>query len=117
MGVIITMTDRISGVGLIVCFLLFVKRGKEGEKRVVLTEIEEPVRAGGKGVGFLAGFDGIYFGWIELYLTVRPNRSVVSNTGNSYPGQREPARTEARNVCEESDSGSFRSGRGSRYQA
>ena len=116
MGVIITMTDRISGVGLVVCFLLFVRRGIEGGKRVVLTEIEEPVRAGGKGIGFLAGFDGVDFSWIELYRTVRPNLSVV-NTGKAYPGQREPARAEARNVCEESDSGSFRSGRGSRYQA
>ena len=72
MGVIITMTDRVRGVGLIVCFLLSVKRGIEGGKRVVLTEIEEPVRAGGKGVGFLAGFDGVDFGWVKLYRTVRP---------------------------------------------
>lgn len=32
-----------------------------------LTEIEEPVGAGGEGVGFLAGFDGVDFGGVELF--------------------------------------------------
>ena len=30
------------------------------------TEIEEPVGASGEGVGFLSGFDRVYFGWVEL---------------------------------------------------
>lgn len=32
-----------------------------------LTEIKEPVGAGGEGVGFLAGFDGVDFGGVELF--------------------------------------------------
>ena len=36
--------------------------GRGGRKG--LTEIEEPVRAGGEGVGFLAGLDWVDFGGV-----------------------------------------------------
>lgn len=47
-------------------FGLAVSRTEKG-RMLVLTEIEEPVRAGGQGVGFLTGFDGVDFGGVELF--------------------------------------------------